>query len=425
MTMNEIELTKKEIIQEIENNLPLEIDGFQRCIVTIGTLNTIIYTKSVKYGFKNIKTTNSELYDENEINKNVLYEVKSNDLQICYQKMNEKIFLNNKVKKDFPNNEILGFTTNLVIYENGFKTFYKSYEIYIVLDTNSDSQFFVAVSVNPIFDCGYIIETISKLKKQFIDGSLIKLSNDEFNYSDFNPPKVIHFYSFSFLDKKQELREQFRKRGWNVKYRDNLLFEKEKSRKNERIILCEGKNYKILNSIKIPNVVFSEEHNCVSIFQNVKTRAKYCLRDKDYLIDDEVLRLKRKFPKYYILEYYCIENFLYHPDNIEELNLKEFDKKAYIENIIQQKNELLKEIISEIESIRNGYLELRENHIKKVDNNIEILKSELKSDDLQIFYKHFDMKKKYKRDILMRYNLNPNKLSNTNWFKNKIKKQLV
>ena len=148
--MNEIELTKKEIIQEIENNLPLEIDGFQRCIVTIGTLNTIIYTKSVKYGFKNIKTTNSELYDENEINKNVLYEVKSNDLQICYQKMNEKIFLNNKVKKDFPNNEILGFTTNLVIYENGFKTFYKSYEIYIVLDTNSDSQFFVAVSVNPI-----------------------------------------------------------------------------------------------------------------------------------------------------------------------------------------------------------------------------------------------------------------------------------
>src|SRR5690606_15279902 len=120
------------------------------------------------------------------------------------------------------------------------------------------------------------------------------------------------------------------------------------------------------NNLNIENIMFSMEHNSVSIFQNIKTKKINALRDKDYLLKEEITRLKKVFPKYYILDYYCIENYLYHPDNLEELDLRKFDKSLYIQDITNQKdlNKLL--IISNFKGIRKGYKELTENHIKEV-----------------------------------------------------------
>jgi hypothetical protein len=78
------------------------------------------------------------------------------------------------------------------------------------------------------------------------------------------------------------------------------------------------------------------------------------------------------------------------------------------------------EIVSNFKLARNGYKELTENHIKKIQNADSILIEELKSDEFEVFYKHFDMKEMYNKKFLEKLNLNESILSGTQWFKSKI-----
>lgn len=415
-------MSEKEISEIINKNLPDEIEGFKRRIGVFDNFSTIIYSKDGSF-LGNHLIGNIRRENENTtleyFAKNVLFEVLGKDLEDAYLKIKEKLELNKRVKTEFLKNTMFGFNPNFKHKEGSHIHFLKLFEIYLVLDLNSDSQFFCIVTINPSFDSVYILPIINELKKQIEEHNFIKLSGDDFNYEDFNLPRTVHLYSYDFGQKKEEIRMFFKKHGWNIKFKDKYLFEKQDSLRQERIILCEGRNYKILNNIKLPYVVFSEEHNSYSIFQNAKT-GKSCLRDKDFLIEDELKRLKKAFPKYYILEYYCIENYLYHPDNIEELKIINFNKKDYIEEIINSKNECFLEIVSNFKLSRKGYKELTENHKIEVRNADSILIEELKSNEFEVFYKHFDMKNMYKKKFLEKFNLSEAKLANTNWFKSKI-----
>jgi hypothetical protein len=231
--------------------------------------------------------------------------------------------------------------------------------------------------------------------------------------------KRIELYSNDFFNKKEPIRKFFKNSGWDVKFKDKYEFERQKKLRQEKLILCEGKNYKILNNLNLDGIIFSEEHNSNSIFQNIKTREKNAIRDKDFLIEEEIKRIRQKFPKYYILKYYCIENYLWHPDNIEELNLKGFLKSEYIQDITRSKNEEFDKIVVKLEKARNNYHELRDNNVKKVTDAEQILIQELKSNEFEVFYQHYDMKK-YRKNFLERFNLNPYKLAKTIWFKEKI-----
>lgn len=417
-------MTEKEINDIIEENLPQEIDGFARRILVINNFSTIIYSKDGSFLGNHLTgniTRNNEDTPLEYFAKSVLFEVNGKSLEKSYHKIKDKLALNKKVKTDFSKNVMFDFNPNFEYSDGTNKHFLKLFEIYLVLDMNSDSQFFCIVTINPFFDSNYIIPILKDIKKKIGEHTFIKLSGEDFNYEDFDLPRAVHLYSYDFDQKKDEIRNIFKKHGWSVKFKDRYVFEKEKSENQERIILCEGKNYKILNNLKIPDLIFSEEHNSYSIFQNVKTREKYCLRDKDFLLDEEIKRLRQVFPKYSILDYYCIENYLYHPENIDELKPIDFSKQEYIENIISNKNNCVLDIISNFKLIRKGYKELTENHIKEVKNADSILISELKSNEFEVFFKHFDMKS-YKKDFLERYNFNDFKLSQTNWFKSRISK---
>ena len=72
--------------------------------------------------------------------------------------------------------------------------------------------------------------------------------------------------------KKENIRKYLQRNGWKVKFKDKYSFKKNYKQQNERIILCEGKNVKILNELQVQRTLFSSEHNSVSIFQNVKTQ---------------------------------------------------------------------------------------------------------------------------------------------------------
>jgi hypothetical protein len=413
-------MTFEETTELIKQNLPESIGEYN---LVHGMLpnNIFIIEYSIQPAFAKYISGTSERFKTTEYqDKNVLFEVVSNSLEDCYNKMNNKIYLNKFVTKEFPYYKILGYTPNYKISTNIGEIPIKLFEIYWILDKNSDSQFLAVVSNNPISEIQLIIEKINQIRLLIKQKNWVEIQGVDFDYNDFNLPKRVHLYSNDFFQKKDDIRNVFKKNEWNISFKDKYSFEKLINERNEKMILCEGKNFKFLNNLKIDNVVFSEDHNSYTIFQNVKTQKRFCLRDKDYLTIEEIKRIKQKFPKYYILKYYCFENYLYHPENINELKLIGFSIDEYISEITSQKEKNLLRIIDNISLARKSYEELKDNNISKVISAEEDLVLELKSDNFEIFYQHFDMKSIFKKEFLSKYNLNPYKLSNTKWFKKEI-----
>lgn len=80
------------------------------------------------------------------------------------------------------------------------------------------------------------------------------------------------------------------------------------------IIFCENKNSEILNKLGFRNITFLSEKNSNGVFIKVKANPdKFGVRDRDYLIDTEIKKLQKQYTNYFILEYYCFENYLFHP----------------------------------------------------------------------------------------------------------------
>lgn len=191
---------------------------------------------------------------------------------------------------------------------------------------------------------------------------------------------------------------------------------------NEKIIICENQNAGLLNSIGLENFIFVPEKDSSSVYIKTTTNIDYYgLRDRDFLLDEEIEKIKSKYTNYFILNYYCIENYLYHPDNIGELKLAGFNKDEYIKEIVRQKNEIIIDIISNFKRARTSYQEF-----KIQENKFEIKEKEMKiadylrSDTVETFFKSYSMKDKFKKDMLMKYGLKYEELANTRWFKENI-----
>jgi hypothetical protein len=162
----------------------------------------------------------------------------------------------------------------------------------------------------------------------------------------------------------------------------------------------------------------------------MKTRPHLCgLRDRDYLLDVEVAKLKKLYPNYFILEYYCFENYLFHPDNLESINqtlkLDGFSKPVYVNEIIEQKNSNKTKIILNLKKSRDSYQEFRidAEKVRAKDKEDEII-SNLESDNVEVFFKSFSMKDYYDKKYISRYGLKYNELADTKWFRNRMIKLL-
>lgn len=191
---------------------------------------------------------------------------------------------------------------------------------------------------------------------------------------------------------------------------------------NDKFIFCENKNHEILNQLNIENHIFYPELNSNNVFYQVRMQPeRYGLRDRDFLTDAEIEKLKKDYPNYYILNYYCFENYLFHPDNIEELNLQGFNKNDYISEIIKQKNDKKLSIISIFKQSRSSYQEFKnESDGYRIKNKEDSIIEYLSSDDLEIFFKSFSMKDKFNKSSIDKYGLKEIELAKTKWFRKKI-----
>lgn len=154
------------------------------------------------------------------------------------------------------------------------------------------------------------------------------------------------------------------------------------------------------------------------------------LVDRDYLSNEEIEELKETYPFLYVLPFYCFENLLYHPDNLEEYYqtiAKPFDKAGYLTMLIDAKNEAKDNLLPGIVNARNSYPFYKENeHEKKLKAfraNSRSPVDLLRSDELNEFYKIFPMKD-YATQLNERQNISKTALAKTNWFNKQIEAAL-
>lgn len=167
---------------------------------------------------------------------------------------------------------------------------------------------------------------------------------------------------------------------WNNSLKRKILAIEKSKQKSRRIIYCEGRNAELLNSMDLQNIEFRGLEDSRAIYLSAKNEPiNDALRDKDFLTTKEIEKLQKEYPNYFVLKYYCFENYLYHPDNLLEA-IEGFDIGEYIDNILTQKNDKQFDIIQDYKLSRNGYTELQDQGKRFKDNApedeiVELLRS--------------------------------------------------
>jgi predicted ATP-binding protein involved in virulence len=200
------------------------------------------------------------------------------------------------------------------------------------------------------------------------------------------------------------------------------------------ICFVENKDKDYYASIGVPNTVFVSDNNRNNVYHKVRTSNFKGIVDRDFLTDDDIHQIKKHYSNLRLLRYYSIENYMYHPDNLEEYfqskNLP-FDKVVYITQLTEAKNEARDAIISSISITRTGYPYFGEPEFngsplqKRFKNNQEnfdqtaTIVNDLKSDDLETYYKLLPMKT-YCTQLSQRQHISKSDLTKTAWFKKQI-----
>lgn len=194
--------------------------------------------------------------------------------------------------------------------------------------------------------------------------------------------------------------------------------------KGYKLVVVENKNDEHFNAaLGHDGYLFLPANNNREVFLTVKAdKDKLGLRDRDYLRTDEIEKIKAQLPNLKILLLSTFENYIYHPDNIAELNLPGFNRDEYIAEITNQKNEKLIDVVGEIGTSRNHYIEFKDCIVN--DLNIKPITEALQSNTFEDFYSYFNMKKHFNKKYLNQFKYSLIDLSKTNWFKNEILKTI-
>lgn len=207
--------------------------------------------------------------------------------------------------------------------------------------------------------------------------------------------------------------------------------------RNINVFFVENKDVNYYAKTGVEDSVFIAASNRNDVYNKIKSSDFYGIVDRDFLSDQDIALIKDNYSNLFILSYYSIENYLYHPDNLEEYyknkNLS-FDKTTYIEELKEEKNNVYKRISLRIASERTSYPYFKESEFTNRKDKIhelfknsnqnfaqtEIISTYLESDDFETFYKVLPMKD-YCKQIPARQNISKIELSTTKWFKEQIK----
>jgi AAA15 family ATPase/GTPase len=189
---------------------------------------------------------------------------------------------------------------------------------------------------------------------------------------------------------------------------------------NKKLVVCENQNDKYFNLLNLQDTIFVGVRDSRDVFLHIKREKRYLsIRDRDFLSDSEIIRISEKYPNHRILHYYDFENYIYHPDNLLEINPLGFNKSEYLTEILRQKNDRIYSILPVLGTSRQNYEEFKTDDTLR-DKTLDSIIEDLRSDDFERFYKFFDMKSQFNRKYLEKFGLSKEKLVSTKWFKAQI-----
>lgn len=204
--------------------------------------------------------------------------------------------------------------------------------------------------------------------------------------------------------------------------------------KDRRIVFVENEDRKYYASLNIENTLFVPENNRNSVFHKVKSGEHNGLVDRDFLTNDDIHIIQQQYPRLKILQLYCIENYLFHPDNLQEYyetTNKPFNKEEYIQKLYNEKEIVKSSLSVQIATARQGYPYFKDPGLEASSfkkrftpdkENFEqtlIIVSYLSSKDANEFLKSFSLKD-YGKSLPERQHINPFELSKTKWFSQQI-----
>lgn len=206
--------------------------------------------------------------------------------------------------------------------------------------------------------------------------------------------------------------------------------------KKYKLFFVENEDRNYYASLNISATLFIPEKNRDAVFHKAKSGGYNGIVDRDFLTDDDIQVIQNQYNTLKVLQFYCIENYLFHPDNLEEYYKKEnrdFNKETYKQNIATEKESRKQELVIKVASIRQGYPYFKEPGMEKSENKkrfipdagnyaqTKTIADYLNSNIFEEFYKSFSMKD-FCKSLSERQNISPVDLSKTTWFKTQIEK---
>jgi AAA15 family ATPase/GTPase len=209
--------------------------------------------------------------------------------------------------------------------------------------------------------------------------------------------------------------------------------------KHYKLFFVENKDRNYYSALNIPNIIFVQSNNKKSVYHKTKNGEFNGIVDRDFLTDNDIEEIEKQYQKLKILRLYSIENYLYHPKNLEEyykLNNKDFNIEDYRKSIFEEKEKVKAKINIRLAITRTSYSFFDEPEHDGKSNQKRFKSSEenfiqvaeilmyLDSDDFETFYKVFPMKD-YATQLKERQNISPSALAKTNWFKSQIENIII
>ena len=142
--------------------------------------------------------------------------------------------------------------------------------------------------------------------------------------------------------------------------------------------------------------------------------------DRDYLGTAEIAEICHRQGNLYVLEYYALENYLYHPDNLAELNPEGYDDCTYRAALTSCMATARDRLLVNLRSSRRSYEIIQTLSKSLKDQAVVEIETATASDDLETFYPFLDMKKNRPTAYLAAFNLRPLELAATRWMSNAV-----
>ena len=195
---------------------------------------------------------------------------------------------------------------------------------------------------------------------------------------------------------------------------------------NKRLIICENKDARLYNAIDLPDFLFigARDKNSV-VIQTRGSDEFHGLIDRDFLGTEETAEIGRRQPNIHVLGYYALENYLYHPQNIAELNPVGHDDSAYHAALKNQMATIRDRLLVNLRGSRASYeiIQAFSNELKT--QAIQEIEQATASNDFETFYPFLDMKKNRPTAYLAGFNLRPIDLASTRWMRDAIAAQVA